>query len=475
MTEYVYRYSISIFENGYEPVQLCKEIDSSSDVNKIVTRINTDLDNLGNELLEVYFLEELTVEEKAGLDLIIQNHIPTDISDYEFNDSIDLMGNKILNHGTPTDDLDGVNKIYVDQKTDLTEQNANTYTDQIASDILEGRLDFDEAQLDINRLSGRPSGDLVGTTALQELTNKKVDALKNNVLNIGDVNIKEDAKINATKIADGSINNSEFQRLAGVKSNIQTQIDRANTRTDTHEGRTDNPHQVTKLQVGLGKLSNIKSNYDATRMPNTMDDAVAGYSIGSFWINQNTKIGYICTDNKEIEAKWLEITSLGEITQGINVGNGVGVYLDKIGAVHRFRSLIPGDNISFDEKTQDITVKSRDSHSFLLSPTEIEITHDEYRGILFFPWLKTEFGNYRSGKLIFEATVESGSMSVRLKNMTERTILGEISEISESGFYELEVANPPENARVKVEVMKTETDIGSDNPRIFGIVLKYQT
>ena len=471
MTEYVYRYDISIFENGYEPVQLCKEIDSDPNIVKNVDRINTDM---SNQVLELYFLEELNPDEKIALDLVVQNHVPIERSDYEFDTNIDMLNNRIVNLGAPIDDTDGTNKFYVDEHDTQAEQNARGYTDQIASDILEGRLDFNEAQLDINKLSNIPAGGLAGLTARQTLERKTINADQNTLLNIGNNSIKDGARIDATKIGDGLVNNNEFKRLAGITSNVQEQINQANAQTEAHSNRTNNPHNVTKAQVGLSNLENIKSNYSSVRIPNNLDDRLSGYSIGSFWFNRITNVGYVCADNTEMDAKWLEITSLGEITQGLNVGNGVGIYMDKVGAVHRFRSIIPGNNVTIQQASQDITIKSKDSHSFLLSPIEIEIIADEYRGILFFPWLRTEFGVYRQGKLIFEAVVPSGSMSIRLRKITENSILGELSQIDASGFYELDVANPPDNARVKVEVKKADIET-AENPRIYGIVLKYQT
>jgi len=62
---------------------------------------------------------------------------------------------------------------------------------------------------------------LAGST--DTLTNKTIDADNNTITNIGDSELS--SGINATKIADGSISNTEFQYLNGVSSNIQTQLD----------------------------------------------------------------------------------------------------------------------------------------------------------------------------------------------------------------------------------------------------------
>lgn len=66
--------------------------------------------------------------------------------------------------------------------------------------------------------------DLVGTSSTQTLTNKTFDADANTLSNVDDGNIKAGAAIDAAKIADGSVSNAEFQRLNGVTSDIQSQL-----------------------------------------------------------------------------------------------------------------------------------------------------------------------------------------------------------------------------------------------------------
>jgi len=70
------------------------------------------------------------------------------------------------------------------------------------------------------------SGFITSSTT-NTLTNKTIDAdgTGNSITNIEDANIKSAAAIDASKIADGSVSNAEFQRLDGVTSDIQTQLD----------------------------------------------------------------------------------------------------------------------------------------------------------------------------------------------------------------------------------------------------------
>lgn len=59
-----------------------------------------------------------------------------------------------------------------------------------------------------------PVGDVVGTLDAQTLTNKTINGTENSLSNI-----------DATAIATGQINNTEFNSLIGIRSNIQQQID----------------------------------------------------------------------------------------------------------------------------------------------------------------------------------------------------------------------------------------------------------
>ena len=94
---------------------------------------------------------------------------------------------------------------------------------------------------------------LVGLTAIQTLTNKRLTSPK----------INEDVAVTATatelNILDGAtLTTTELNYVDGVTSAIQTQLNAKATDSDltTHTGDTSNPHSVTKTQVGLGSVEN---------------------------------------------------------------------------------------------------------------------------------------------------------------------------------------------------------------------------
>ena len=75
-----------------------------------------------------------------------------------------------------------------------------------------------------DRIDGK--GD-VSASSTTTFTNKTfdADATGNSLSNVDNANIKSSAAIDAAKIHDGTISNTEFGHLNGVTSNIQTQID----------------------------------------------------------------------------------------------------------------------------------------------------------------------------------------------------------------------------------------------------------
>jgi len=89
------------------------------------------------------------------------------------------------------------------------------------------RLDGVTSDIQTQLDGKQASGSYITASSTDTLTNKTIDAdgTGNSITNIEDANIKASAAIDASKIADGSVSNAEFQRLDGVTSDIQTQLD----------------------------------------------------------------------------------------------------------------------------------------------------------------------------------------------------------------------------------------------------------
>ena len=91
-------------------------------------------------------------------------------------------------------------------------------------------------------------------TDTQILTNKSIDSDNNTITNIVDADIKAAAAIDATKIANGNVSNTEFQYLDGVTSAIQTQI-------DTKQATIDSSNRLNANLVGDGSVDNTEFGY----------------------------------------------------------------------------------------------------------------------------------------------------------------------------------------------------------------------
>ena len=93
----------------------------------------------------------------------------------------------------------------------------------------DGTIDF-SVDNDLANYDNSTSG-FITASSTTTLTNKTydADATGNSLTNVENANIKAAAAIDATKLADGSISNTEFQYLNNVSSNIQTQIDTKTT------------------------------------------------------------------------------------------------------------------------------------------------------------------------------------------------------------------------------------------------------
>ena len=97
---------------------------------------------------------------------------------------------------------------------------------------------------------------LITASSTDTLTNKTIDAdgTGNSITNIEDANIKTAAAIDATKIADGSVTNAEFQFINSLSSNAQTQI-------DSKQATIDASNRLNANLIHDGSVSNTEFGY----------------------------------------------------------------------------------------------------------------------------------------------------------------------------------------------------------------------
>jgi hypothetical protein len=97
-----------------------------------------------------------------------------------------------------------------------------------------------------------------------------------------------------------------------------------------HAGNISNPHAVTKSQVGLSLVENIKHAYAQTIAPPVTADSSLGYVVGkSLWL-QTTGEVWVCTDATAGAAEWkrvgVAVSSIncpeGEVVNAFNSNTG---------------------------------------------------------------------------------------------------------------------------------------------------------
>lgn len=173
MTEVGYNYSLSVdFPNGINNNNLKNEIIQDVTINKQLGYIT--IIGSANQV-RIFFKSALSGPEQTALNAIVSNHNPFPEEDQP----------EQLNNIQPTSATGAV---------------------QISTFSFGNNI-FQPAE---------------GETGAIE--NCIINADVNTVINIDNNEIKSNAAIDATKIANGTVNNTEFQHLSTVTSNVQTQL-----------------------------------------------------------------------------------------------------------------------------------------------------------------------------------------------------------------------------------------------------------
>ena len=102
----------------------------------------------------------------------------------------------------------------------------------------------------------------------------------------------------------GSIDVSQFNYSYEISNDTELQalVDSGDINI-TYNGETltteQSKEQLSPLPV------NLKNNLSATSNPASTDDSVAGYSVGSVWLNLNTQVKFVCFDSTASSAVWV--------------------------------------------------------------------------------------------------------------------------------------------------------------------------
>ncbi len=155
------------------------------------------------------------------------------------------------------------------------------------------------------------SGSVVGTSDSQSLTNKTIDADSNTISNIDDGNIKVGAAIDAAKIADGSISNTEYQYLNGASGNLQVQL---NSLSDEIATKQDDVI-TTEGDLVIGNVSG-----DPVRLPLGDEGQVLTVSGSTaVWDTPTTTDERVKVSANDTTAKYLEDALVTPASGGLSL------------------------------------------------------------------------------------------------------------------------------------------------------------
>ena len=135
---------------------------------------------------------------------------------------------------------------------------------------------LDKIELGSNATIGGNSP--ISADSTTTLTNKSIDSANNTITNIVNADIKSDATIDATKIANGTISNTEFQYLNGVTSAIQTQLNSKGT--SSFSGSYNDLSNKPTIPTATSQLSNNSGFLSASNYSQSSSSGYIRFSNG---------------------------------------------------------------------------------------------------------------------------------------------------------------------------------------------------
>jgi hypothetical protein len=227
-------------------------------VSELVTNRNISLPLLSNDDIFVFENHSQTLSNKT----LTSPKINDSSTDHTYN----IIVSELSANRSVTLPLLSNDDIFVFEKhnqvlTNKTLTASSTYFQDNVDNTKKFQFELSGISSSTTRTLTIPNGNtiLVGTDTNQTLTNKTMDFDNNTVTNIDNSNIKSGASINATKIADGSISNTEFQQLNGITSSVVSISDvqtlTNKTLTDSSTYFQDNGDNSKKFQFELSDIS----------------------------------------------------------------------------------------------------------------------------------------------------------------------------------------------------------------------------
>ncbi len=125
-------------------------------------------------------------------------------------------------------------------------------------------------------------------------------------------------------------NDLQFKSITAGSNKINLISNANDVSVDVNEANLT----LTKAQVGLGNVENLKSNLIATTDPTVSDDSSLGYSVGSRWLNNTNDTIWDAFDVTPGSAVWTAV-----VTEALNTGfAAVGLFKNKTGKRLNFKN-----------------------------------------------------------------------------------------------------------------------------------------
>lgn len=148
-------------------------------------------------------------------------------------------------------------------------------------------------------------GVIVGTSEAQALTNKTINADSNTITNIENADIKAGAAIDAAKIHDGTVSNTEFGYLGSVTSDLQTQLG--------GKVSTTGNESISGTKTFTGKVVSSSTSNGAHPCPSMTDAQMLAIA---------APVDGDCVHNSTLES-WLIYNSGDTVWQEVGSGGGI--------------------------------------------------------------------------------------------------------------------------------------------------------